>query len=314
MTYLERIKKRFENNPVVAWSVIAASVVLTLAAVVSTLKPVVQQVTSKPDSVPLSIVMEAYDPRFRTGPGSDLLNWGGGSQGLFIETTSEIRLPAAIDPAELGNARDPVTEFTMGLLARLKAHKEIARVWEVVPGGKEVDGMRVKVQITYDAGRDAPPCIIREWGVITKETPPPKLGLLIKYQTGGAYVAPVGGLAEIEQQAGTYPIQLWMEENEKSEDYGRAIPKQYTQYLNPGEVVTLDISVRGKAEDVLADDPRPNAARQVRVYAKVLVAGKEWQVLSKNLVRVVFLDGTNSSQLDYHNDVEQLRPLAYSRE
>jgi len=127
-----------------------------------------------------------------------------------------------------------------------------------------------------------------------------------------------------------YPITLWLDENRQRWDSKRgeyieseysegvddserptAKPKELVQYLSPGEPVFLDINVTAEGESPLKDNPRPIMARMLRVYARVLVKGKEWLIKSTNSVRVVALSGSNDWQLADDSMIEDLRSKAY---
>lgn len=321
-TRLERIQNRLKNNPIVAWVIVATSLVLAISALIPATKSIFRELDTSEKVPPLNITLSAYDPRF--GPiqeSGGRMNWGGGSQSLFIETSV---------PAEQPNPPSGVYEYSSKimpkLLTRLDRDNSIVNVWEVIPGG---DGeMRINVSAVYDAAKGAPTCVVMEWGLLVNEATLPSNGIYLKYGgLSGAYMAPTGGEVRIGNSMGSYPITLWMDEDSNKWDskQGKYVflldedqrpnkkPNELIQYLTPGEPAFLHVSINNTEEDVITHQPRPHAARIIKVYARILVEGKEWVILSKNAVQAVTLDGSSDWHLNRADDeeIENIRKRAY---
>lgn len=314
MTYLENLKKKMQDNQIIAWLVVVFIALSAFAALYGSLKPLFQDIRYK-KSVPLSILIEPHDPRFGDyGTDGLRMNWGGGSQSLYIETREPVIVPNLHYSQERGweEFHKKMPLFTKGLLSRLKKSDQIVRLWEVIMG----DGMRIQVNVSYDATLNEPTILIREWGIRVEEVETPKHGIYDWYRIGGgAAVFPIGGAVTIAGE-GLYRINLWLERDgsggTNSTSWENWVKQsKYRQYLQPGEPVFLDINVQSIFPESLIDNPKPIHAFHIQVYTKVLIKGVEYTIFSKNSARAVVLNGSN----DWHEDdgeiVENSRPLTY---
>jgi len=313
MTYLERLKQKFQNNPLVAWVIVVFIVITSLSALYSSLKPLFHDLTDQ-QSIPLSIVLEPHDPRFRQykEDRNPLSNWGGGTQSLYIETREPVSVPNLKYNQENENGwaefYDKMPLFTQGLLSRLIKSDQVVNLWEIIPS-KDEDGTRITVNISYDAVLNSPTALVREWGVRISSVPIPSIGIYDWYRVnGGAYMEAIGGHVQIKGE-GDYPINLWLENRDNTIDWAKA--KSYKQYLKPGEPLFLDINITHSSQHQTIDNPKPIKAFHIKIYAKVLVKGKEYTVYSKNSLRAVVLNGSNDWHEDSGTIIEDSRVNAY---
>lgn len=320
-SYLERLQNKFKNNPAIAWLSITAAFVVTVSGIIVAVKSLVTEITPASEEPKLNIVLTTVDPRFgepdETGR---RMNWGGGSQSLFLQTvTTPLEL---LVERPLGFSKWP--EFDLDAFVQSRA---IAGVWEVLPTDEAADGMTIRVNATYDAPRDAPPCVVLSWGLTADTVPVPTNGIYVGYRGGGgSYVPPSGGQVRITTRTGDYDISTWLPEEEDESGASKALtedtssanttaikhrPQPKVQYLNPGEPAFLDVNVIGPPLENGSSTVMPFMARRLHVYVRVLVRGKQYVIKSRNAVRAVAIDGEDDGWPVDDDIVEDLRSKAY---
>jgi len=276
--------------------------------------------SATPLKPPLHILMKANDPRFRGAEGKKAMNWGGGSQGIFIETTR---------PLDATNDDPPVARFISDKqLAEANRQNLISRVFELTRN------CSINVEVTYDAPKDADGLVIREWGLEMRKQPIPKGYVAHHVVTGGADVTYDGFYGKIPRvEDGTVPLLRWLESPQRGDgNWRRGAPRKFT-YLRPGEPVGLLINIDaswldepsgllrkrngiGSRSTISQSRTKVVGALLLRVYAKVSVAGVESTIHSGNAVRMVAVSlGSDYNSISNDDDlIENLRPQAFVRE
>lgn len=290
-SYYDKVQRWWKNLPVLVWIVVAAGVIGGVLGLLGVFQQAFGGLWSPAPAELVRISIKPVDPRFVSA--GELMNWGGGSQALFVEFEGE-------PPAELDLRR----------LADAGGH---ARVWETMNGLAPT----LQIDAVYDAESGAPTCVIEECGVEATAVTAPGHGRFLYYGTGGAEGARDFGECLLEPKGGTLPVREWTESNEGDEV--RRPEKVY--YLKPGEPLFLEVDV-GRPKSALAT--AGSGAFTLRAYARVRIDGESTVVRSAQCVRVVMpwsaagvewvdlLDGwTEASPEEPWNPLEDLRPQAY---
>lgn len=289
VNHLERIKEKLFQNRFVAWLVLLFTVIAAVLAIIPHVREVLGLLPKSESPPPLFLHVSTYDPRFE-GSG-ERLNWGGGSQALYLEDG-------------LGSDRFGEDWYLMDDAVEQRmleaVHQGRPLVWEVIPIGDE-DGLCMRVDVSYAAdAKDR--LVIHQWGVRVRPLSVPANGFFVHYNTGGAYIGRDGGLVQVST-SGDFPIRHWVEFAEGEErDRGSML-----EYLAPGELQAFEFHITGDAGNV---GKIANTAVYLTAIAQVWMNGKEWVIESRNGIRAI-LPG-DETYLAYHvqdsDTVEDLRP------
>lgn len=281
-----------KNNKIVAPIIISAIIIV---AIINFYNPVKHFITSFMPaktvnySEMLDISMKSYDPRF-TSEG-EVMNWGGGSQSLFVEcSNTEFKL-------------DDNTDF------------EKCNCTEVVIFTDIV----FNVNMVYNAVSGSPKCIIDEWGIkLTKSDETIREGKFFSYPAGGAESLIEGGECVVNKPGGNFPITVWHDEDEQlrdEEENKKLRPPERIYYLEPGGLIALKIMVH--LADTYKGLKEPNGpfntdVMNLKTYAVIATGGTKDTVYSKQTMRIIFAEKKDSIEYEFSSEIsdklEDLRP------
>lgn len=228
----------------------------------------------------LDISLSNYDPRFNID--GEMMNWGGGSQAIFINCN-----------------KIPCNKFD-------KENIDKYEYWEVTG----LTDVQFVANIVYNASAADPICVINEWGInLEKDTVTIKAGIFYFYNNIGGADAPLeGGECVITGANGYFIINIWYKGDV------RIKPPQRIHYLKPGDLIPLKITI--KIDEHYAGLQSTNClnktdALKLRLYAKLRVGGKDKIVYSKEALRIIVAEPSdtvdwNINEVDW-NTMEDLR-------
>jgi hypothetical protein len=292
-SYLEKIQEQLKNIPIIAWIIIIIAILTALGSLYNTYRPIIESLMKSLSNSPkIRIFFSSFDPRFKTA--GQTYNWGGNSQKLFLELKT--------------TESNYLNEEELKTLILSSREREKLKVWEVVDATM---GLEVEVNAVYSAAKEAPTCIIREWGVDVQKTKFPQNGILAGYLTGGASRERNSISVKIGNQEGLYPAQNWPE-------------RKRGYYLRPEEPFFLKVCIEsqdtGSSEksDTFGESSRDvsflvKESMMIRIYTKVLIDGKPWTFKSADAMYVVILNKSDSVCFCDSDFVENLRPRAFIR-
>ncbi|MHC4846346.1 MAG: hypothetical protein ACYTCU_09310 [Planctomycetota bacterium] len=286
-SYFDRISGWWKNVPVLVWIVVAAGVLAGVMGFLGVFKDAFGGLWEPGPADLVRISIRPPDPRFVSG--GERMNWGGGSQALFVET---------------GDATSDELD-----LRALAAGDDATPIWETM----SLPRMTLLIDAIYDAPSGSPTCVIEEWGIEATPISGARRGHYVAYLTGGASGPRSYGECLITPAGGTSPITLWAagEDEEDGFDMFASV-----QYLRSGEPLFFEIDV-GRPEEGAREDAGGPGAFLVRVYARVRIGGETSVVQSSQAVRVVM--PWSADQVVWREPpdgppfdaVEDLRPRAY---
>ncbi|WP_306537380.1 SPOR domain-containing protein [Geobacter sp.] len=320
-TYLERIQERLKNNPIIAWAILIATIVISLAALLPAARQLLEETGLRGDEPPpLNITLEPLDPRWiatgessqtrrietplsrRVAQGSEeIMNWGGGSQSLFLELQENLALPLFREEKGAGHVPEAGAFFERSI-----RNGKVMRIWEVLGDHADMlNGLQFYMNVTYDAQKEAPIAVVKEWGVSVRIIALPQNGSVLRYRTGGADISRTAALVRIEGDKRFNPMTAWVGDSEKS-------PEHLVTYLEPGEPSFLLISAAYDDRIQPGSGAAPQAF-ELKGYARIVVAGKPYLIESRNALYAIYSPSSDPhlDRMADNNLLENLRPLAF---
>lgn len=254
-SYLDLLKKRLLNLPVVAWIVVAFAVVTAVVGLTSDVLPLIDRWKGS-QKTGVHIALSSMDPRFAIS--GEVKNWGGGSQAVFF-TLAEGRTgvtPGAVEPTEVPSGYD---------------ENDVRAVYEAPVLGEAV----ILANASYDAAEGSK-CSILRWGIRAVPAEVPTGIVLAGYMVGGASGAYSGASTPVIEKGGTYPLVAWFEQDQEV-----ARPRKY-EFLSPGETTALEIRVVTPVDGVAE-----RRALDLVVFADVLLDGERKTIESSERVQMI---------------------------
>jgi hypothetical protein len=255
--------------------------------VIDTIKKVTKPVKEVALSSFLKVNIKPHDPRFVVGEEGEVMNWGGGSQSLFLTC-------------------DPIEQCTTELNNSIMDYK----VWETMRDPSYM-GIELDVDAVYNPVGNTFSCIIDEWGVKIEELESPENGTYHFYGTGGAEGYRSHASGKIKPSKGFYPVATWMEaDNGLDTIIAKPLARNFT-YFKPNEIIGLRVVITLRDVDVASMDQIFSGSMQF--YARVNINGIKDTVYSRE--RILFRMPSKPEELDWKwsnsSAMEDLRPRAY---
>jgi hypothetical protein len=257
-SYFDKLK----NNKILYPIIIIGIIILAIFEFVIKSNDFYKIIKREDFSKELDISLVNFDPRNIFS--GETMNWGGGSQAIFIKSNNLFQ-----DSLNKENIKNQ-------------------NLWEVAGYGD----VQFIANIVYNATQGSPTCVIDEWGVeLSKDTISQLIGLFYNYNNIGGADAPLeGGKCIISGATGQFAIKIWYDQNEKINQPDKI------HYIKPGEIIPIKVTLHIDKNYKGLEKPNTPCgadALNLKMYAKVTINGKKGISYSKERIKIIIPDSND---------------------